>query len=79
MVNVILYALNIGFTIDNISLVREKSMSKCLESKERSQLISSNYRTRGGNGKPLQYSYLANPMDRRTWSVTVHGIIKSQI
>ena len=27
-----------------------------------------------GNGNPLQYSYLENPMDRGTWWATVHGI-----
>ena len=31
-----------------------------------------------GNGNPLQYSCLENPMDRRTWWATVHGIAKSQ-
>ena len=30
-----------------------------------------------GNGKPFQYSYLENPMDRGTWWATVHGITKS--
>ena len=30
-----------------------------------------------GNGNPLQYSCLANSMDRRTWRVTVHEITKS--
>ena len=28
----------------------------------------------GGNGNPLQYSCLGNPMDRGTWWVTVHGV-----
>ena len=32
----------------------------------------------GGNGNPLQYSYLANPMDRGAWLVTVHGVAKNQ-
>ena len=27
----------------------------------------------GGNGNPLQYSCLENPMDRGTWQATVHG------
>ena len=27
----------------------------------------------GGNGIPLQYSCLGNPMDRGTWRATVHG------
>ena len=31
-----------------------------------------------GNGNPLQYSCLENPMDRGAWWATVHGIIKSQ-
>ena len=31
-----------------------------------------------GNGNPLQYSYLGNPMDRGEWWVTVQGIAKSQ-
>ena len=29
-----------------------------------------------GNGNPLQYSYLGNPMDRKTWQATVHGVEK---
>ena len=32
----------------------------------------------GGNGNPLQFSCLENPMDRRAWRSTVHGITKSQ-
>ena len=31
-----------------------------------------------GNGNPLQYSCLENPMDRGAQQVTVHGIAKSQ-
>ena len=27
-----------------------------------------------GNGNPLQYSYLENPMDRGAWWATVHGV-----
>ena len=27
-----------------------------------------------GNGNPLQYSCLENPMDRGAWQATVHGI-----
>ena len=33
----------------------------------------------GGNGNPLQYSCLENPMGRGTWRVTVDGIAKSRI
>ena len=30
-----------------------------------------------GNGTPLQYSCLENPMDGEVWQVAVHGISKS--
>ena len=30
-----------------------------------------------GNGNPLQYSCLENPMDRGAWWATVHGVTKS--
>ena len=33
---------------------------------------------REGNGNPLQYSCLENPMDRGTWQATVQGVSKSQ-
>ena len=31
-----------------------------------------------GNGSPLQYSCLENPMDRGAWYATVHGVAKSR-
>ena len=31
-----------------------------------------------GNGNPLQYSSLENPMDGGAWLATVHGVAKSQ-
>ena len=30
----------------------------------------------GGNGSPLQYSCLGNPMDRGAWRAPVHGVAK---
>ena len=33
---------------------------------------------REGNGNPLQYSCLENPMDRGAWWATVHRAAKSQ-
>ena len=30
-----------------------------------------------GNGNPLQYSCLENPMDRGAWQATVHGVTES--
>ena len=36
-----------------------------------------NIRSGEGNGTPLQYSCLGNPMDRGTWWAAVHGVAKS--
>ena len=32
----------------------------------------------GGKGIPLLFSCLDNPMDRRAWRATVHGVTKNQ-
>ena len=31
----------------------------------------------GGNGNPLQYSFLENPHGQRSWQATVHGVAQS--
>ena len=38
----------------------------------------SGWSPRGGNGNPLQYSCLGNPMDRGPWWAKVHQVTKSQ-
>ena len=35
-------------------------------------------KTGEGNGTPLQYSCLENPMDEGAWWAAVHGVTKSQ-
>ena len=32
----------------------------------------------GGNGNPLQYSCLENPMDRGAWQATIHRVTQSR-
>ena len=32
-----------------------------------------------GNGHPFQYSCLKNPMNRRVWQATSHGVAKSEM
>ena len=46
---------------------------------QKSQTWLSNYptTTREGDGTPLQYSCLENPMDGGAWWATVHGVAKS--
>ena len=42
-------------------------------------LIPGSERSPGeGNGNPVQYSCLENPMHRGAWRATVHGVTKSQ-
>ena len=42
-------------------------------------LIPGSGRSSGeGNGNPLQYSCLENPMDGGAWQATVRGVAKSQ-
>ena len=42
-------------------------------------LIPGSGRSTGeGNGNPLQYSCLENPMDIGAWWATVHGVAKSR-
>ena len=40
------------------------------------QLLSVQYPGEG-NGNPLQYSCLENPMNRGAWQATVHGVVDS--
>ena len=39
---------------------------------------SNNPRYGEGNGNPLQYSCLENPMDRGAWKAAVHGVAKGR-
>ena len=41
-------------------------------------ILGSGRSTGVGNGNPLQYSCLGNPMDRGAWLATVLGVAKSQ-
>ena len=43
-------------------------------------LIPGSRRSPGeGNGNPLQYSCLENPMDRGAWQATDHGVAESDM
>ena len=42
------------------------------------QLSSSNITMGEGNGTPLQYCCLENPMDGGVWWAAVHGVAKSR-
>ena len=40
-------------------------------------ILGSGRSSKEGNGNPLQYSYLENPMERGAWWLSVHGVTKS--
>ena len=40
--------------------------------------LTSYFITGEGNGNPLQYSCLENPMDRGAWRAMVHGVSESR-
>ena len=46
-----------------------KGIKFCIE-----KLVVNLVRDGGGNGNPLQYSCLENPMDRGAWQATVHRV-----
>ena len=41
-------------------------------------ILLTSLKTGEGNGTPLRYSCLENPMDGRAWWAAVHGVAKSQ-
>ena len=44
---------------------------------DKSLIPGSGKSSEGGNGNPLQYSCLENPMDRGTWWATAHRVTES--
>ena len=42
-----------------------------------SSILGSGRSPREGNGNPVHYSYLGNPVDRGAWQATVLGVMKS--
>ena len=65
--------LNIGFPGSSVS-----KESACHAGEQGS--VSGWGRSPGeGNGNPLQYSCMENPMDTEAWRATVHGVTKSLI
>ena len=66
----------------------KKEIKICIETNENENTTTQNLwdsvkavlrgRFGEGNGTPLQYSHLENPMDGGAWWATVHGVTKSQ-
>ena len=55
------------------SVVKKKSTSHC----SRYEFNLGMKIPKEGNGNPLQYSCLGNPIEREAWQATVHGVTQS--
>ena len=63
-----LWAFLVGHIVNNLSSMQETQVRS----------LGWEDSPGGGNGNPLQYSCLENPMDRGPWWATVHGVTVSQ-
>ena len=60
----------------NITLKKEKHFVNTL--KQKTNIGLARKLSGEGNGTPLQYSCLENPMDGEVWWAAVHGVAKSR-
>jgi len=63
-----------GLVVKNPAAVQETACNAC----DTDWIPGSGRSPGGGNGNPLQYSRLENPMDGGAWWATVHGVTKSR-
>ena len=60
-----------------VALVVKNPPTNARDAKDKGSIPGSGRSSGGGNGNPLQYSYLENPMDRGAWRATVQWVAKS--
>ena len=58
--------------------VVKNSPANAGDTRDAGTILGSGRSPGGGNGNSLQYSCLANPMDREAWRATAHKVTKSQ-
>ena len=61
-----------------VALVVKNLPAKAGDRRDAGSIPRSGRSPGGGQGNPLQYSRLENPMDRGAWWVVVHVVAKSQ-
>ena len=61
-----------------VMLVVKNPLANAGDVRDMSSILGLGRYPGGGHGNPPQYSCLENPMDRRAWRATVHGVTKSQ-
>ena len=66
------------FRASQVALLVENPPANARDVRDRGLIPGSGRSPGGGNGNPLQYSCLENPMDRGAWWAMVHSVTKSQ-
>ena len=61
-----------------VMLVVKNPLANAGDERDGSSILGLGRSPGEGNGNPLQYSFLENPMDGGAWQATVHGVSKSQ-
>ena len=61
-----------------VTLVLKNPPANEGEARDTGSILGSERSPGEGNGNPLQYSGLGNPMDMEAWWATVHGVAKHQ-
>ena len=62
--------------LDGMTNVMDVSLSKLCQREDVGLIPESGRSPGGGNGNPLQYSCLENPLDRGAWGAMVHRVSK---
>ena len=65
------------FGASQVALVVKNLLASTAASRDVGLIPGSGRSPGGGNGNPLQYPQLENPMDRGAQQVTIHGVKKS--
>ena len=67
----------IKYGASQVTLVVKDSPAKARDLRDMVYILESGRPPGGGNGNPLQYFFLEDPMDSGTWWATVHRVTKS--
>ena len=71
--------LNLRWSSSVVSVRVPEEAEATLGKTSQRELLTSNRINGEGNGIPLQYSCLENPMDGGAWKAAVHGVSKGQV
>ena len=74
LINSLVYVMN--FQASQVALVVKTPPANAGDIRDMGSIPGSGRFPGGGNGNPLQYSCLKNPMDRGTWQAIVQRIAK---